>query len=33
MGVNFQNTSEAEGFNIFEKLSTIEVSCGGNIMC
>lgn len=30
MGVNFQNTSDSEGFNIFEKLSTEDVVCGGN---
>lgn len=30
MGINFQNTSDSEGFNIFEKLSTAEISCGGN---
>lgn len=30
MGVNFQNTSYSEGFNIFEKLSTEDVVCGGN---
>lgn len=30
MGVNFQNTSDSEGFNIFEKLLTEEVSYGGH---
>ena len=30
MGVNFQNTSDTEGFNIFEKLSTEDIVCGGH---
>lgn len=30
MGVNFQNTSDSEGFNIFEKILTEEVSYGGH---
>lgn len=30
MGVNFQNTSESEGFDIFEKLKEEKISCGGN---
>lgn len=29
MGVNFENTSDANGFNIFEKLTTDEFSVGG----
>ena len=29
MGINCQNTSDAQGFNIFEKLATEEIVCGG----
>ena len=29
MGVNFENTSDANGFNIFEKLTTDEIPVGG----
>ncbi len=30
MGINLQNTSDSEGFNIFDKLSSEEVTCGGS---
>ena len=29
MGVNFENTSKIEGFNIFEKITTEDISAGG----
>ena len=30
MGVNFENTSVVEGFNIFEKLTSEKISYGGH---